>query len=83
MNLFDILSSDERVIVYSDVGNQVIFTWNRSLTLQAWSKALPNKAFDTWRTSEDQWEEIEVQTLSVEPKTYEKAREAAIKWSQA
>jgi hypothetical protein len=83
MNLFDILSSDQRVIVYSDASNQVIFTWNKSLMLQAWSKALPSKAFDTWRTSEDSWTEIEAQTLSTKPKTYEKAREAAIAWSKA
>ena len=85
MKLFDILSNDERVIVYSDVGAGVIYTWNRSITLQAWLKNPPLG----WNTGnftdadKDNWTEVEVQTLSNEPKTYEKAREAAIKWAQA
>jgi hypothetical protein len=79
MTLFEILSMDERVIVYSDVGNQVLYTWNRSLTLQAWMRG--SRIYPT--TNNDFWAEIEVQTLSVEPKTYEKARKAAIAWAQA
>ena len=77
MNLFEILSFDERVLVYSDVGNQVVYTWNRSITLQAWRRK------DANGQARDAWEEVDVQTLSDEPGTYEKAREAAIKWSQA
>lgn len=85
MKLFDILSSDERVIVYSDVGARVIYTWNRSLTLQAWLQN-PPLAWSSGNFTDadkDNWTEVEVQTLSVEPKTYEKARKAAIAWAQA
>ena len=85
MKLFDILSSDERVIVYSDVGARVIYTWNRSLTLQAWLNPPPCvwKGGNFSDADKDNWVEVEVQTLSVEPKTYEKARKAAIAWAQA
>ena len=85
MKLFDILSNDERVIVYSDVGAGVIYTWNRSITLQAWLKNPPLgwNAGNFTDADKDNWTEVEVQTLSNEPKTYEKAREAAIKWAQA
>ena len=69
MTLFEVLSMDERVIVYSDVGNNVIYTWNRSITLQAW---INNK---------DNWEVCDVTTLSEKPYTYERARVAAIGWS--
>ena len=69
MKLFDILSSDERVIVYSDVGARQVYTWNRSLTLQVWSV----------RSS---LEECDIRTLSNVPASYEAARKAAIEWSQ-
>jgi hypothetical protein len=69
MNLFDVLSNDERVIVYSDAGSRIIYTWNRSLTLQAWQVR-------------STIEEVNVQTLSTEPINIEAARAAAIKWAQ-
>jgi hypothetical protein len=80
MTLFDILSMDERVIVLSDAGEHIIFTWNKSLTLQAWGLV-----FDRIRGSyvDDCWEELECHTLSTEPKTYESARKAAIEWSNS
>jgi hypothetical protein len=87
MTLFELLSMDERVIVYSDVGAKVIYTWNRSLTLQAWKQRTRDWTQDGpgyWGNEPiDGWEEVEVQTLSDEPKTYEKAREAAIRWSNS
>jgi hypothetical protein len=69
MNLFDVLSNDERVIVYSDVGARQVYTWNRSLTLQVWNV----------RSS---LQECDVRTLSNVPANYEAARSAAIRWSQ-
>lgn len=69
MNIFDVLSNDERVIVHSDVGSRIIYTWNRSLTLQAWQVR-------------SIIEEVDVQTLSNQPINIEAARAAAIKWAQ-
>jgi len=69
MNLFDVLSNDERVIVYSDVGARQVYTWNRSLTLQVWNV----------RSS---LQECDIRTLSDVPANYEAARKAAIQWSQ-
>lgn len=72
MNLFDILSHDERIVVLSNVGDGCIFTWNRSLTLQWWMK---NNSLCV-----DGWKEIGVRTLSDPPLNYEEARQAAMKW---
>lgn len=69
MNLFDILSMDERVIVYSHLGDRQIYTWNKSATLQCWQDM-----------GKGEWEEIDIQTLSEKPTSYEKARQAAIMW---
>tara|TARA_B110000503_G_C7136011_1_gene408812 strand:- start:1210 stop:1422 length:213 start_codon:yes stop_codon:yes gene_type:complete len=69
MNLFDVLSNDERIIVYSDVGARQVYTWNRSLTLQVWSV-------------KSNFQESDIRTLSDQPRNYEAARKEAIKWSQ-
>ena len=69
MNLFDVLSNDQRVIVYSDVSSRIIYTWNRSLTLQAWQVR-------------SVIEEVDIQTLSTQPINIEAARKAAMKWSE-
>lgn len=71
MNLFDILSMDERVIVYSSEEDQMIYTWNKSITLQSWAYV------------SEEWVDINVQVLSEEPGNYEAARKAAIAWSCA
>lgn len=68
MNLFDVLSNDQRVIVHSDVNARMIYTWNRSLTLQAWSV----RSIIT---------EEACRTLSDTPINMEAARKAAMKWS--
>ena len=68
MTLFDILSHDERVIVLSDVSSDNVYTWNQSLTLQL------------WHCSDYVWREIDVRTLSEEPKDFEAARMKAIYW---
>ena len=70
MTLFDILSNDERVIVYSDEMSRYIYTWNKSLTLQAWQVR-------------STIEEMACQTLSDVPINYEGARKAAIAWAHS
>lgn len=69
MNLFDVLSNDERIIVYSDVGARQVYTWNRSLTLQVWSV-------------KSSFQECGVRVLPDAPRNYEAARKEAIRWSQ-
>jgi len=68
MNLFQILSHDERIIVLSEEGADVFYTWNQSLTLQK------------WRSVGDTWEEEDIRTLSDTPADYHAAREAALRW---
>jgi len=70
MKLFDILSQNERVIVWSDQADAVLYTWNQSLTLQCFIWVAP-----------DTWEEIDVRTLSYAPKSIDDARRAAQVWA--
>lgn len=69
MNLFDILSHNERVIVYSDKEDKHIYTWNKSLTLQCWEDK-----------GSGIWEEKEVRTLSNRPANFNHAVAAAVVW---
>ena len=69
MNLFDILSNDERFIVLSSADDRYIYTWNRSLTLQCYVQQ-----------TEGHYAEVEVCTLSTAPRTFEDARRQAHKW---
>ena len=69
-DLFDVLSMDERQIVYSSVEEKCIYTWNQSATLQCWQQLKPNH-----------WEEVAIQTLSHSPASFEEARKAAIRWA--
>ncbi len=69
MTLFEILSHDERVIVFSNEGECIIITWNRSLTLQRWMYTLA-----------ETWDEVDCRTLSDEPKNFEQARKKAQAW---
>lgn len=69
--LFEVLSNDERIIVYSDQENKTIYTWNQSLTLQAWD----------CHEFAARWEEVSIRTLAKEPKNYAEARIKAIEWA--
>jgi len=71
MTLFDIIARNERVIVWSDETERLIYTWNKSLTLQCFAERhrLPGL-----------WWEIDIRTLSKEPATYEEACSAAREW---
>ena len=68
MTLFEVLSHDERIIVFSNEGESMIVTWNRSLTLQAWAQV------------GSEWEEYGIQTLSREPSNFADARMKAQAW---
>lgn len=80
MNLFDILSCDERVLVLSEFGSSIIYTWNHSLTLQCWKREGSVYFLPDISRHFDKWEEIDVRTLSEPPFNYEHARAAAISW---
>jgi hypothetical protein len=72
MTLFDILAFDDRVIVWSDTDTACIITWNKSLTLQLWHQP---------EFGEDKWEEVDAQTLSETPVSFDAARKTAINWN--
>lgn len=76
MTLFEILSDDQRVLVYSDALTYTLYTWNKSLTLQAWRQHRMD-----FLSNKDRWEEVDVQTLSNQPEGFGDARSAAINWS--
>jgi hypothetical protein len=74
MNIFDILSNDERIIVLSSL--EYVYTWNQSVTLQCWHCIGP----ETSTSFEDSWKEVGIQTLSNEPSNFAEARKAAQNW---
>ena len=69
MNLFEVLSNDQRMIVHSDETARMVYTWNGSKTLQAWRVGSSLK-------------EDACQTLMETPINFNAARKAAIEWSQ-
>lgn len=75
MTLFEILSHDERIIVLSNEGDQTIYTWNRSLTLQCWAHYRGGIYEGV-----DRWDEVDMRTLDKEPANFQKAKEAAQVW---
>jgi hypothetical protein len=81
-DLFDILSNDERIIVYSSKEDSVIITWNQSDTLQGWEyKYHPGDASNDYHDYYT-WEEVGILTQSGHgPKNYEQARKVAIAWN--
>lgn len=62
--LSEIMYGNERVVLFH--GDEVIITWNRSCTFQAWGEAEPGI-----------YGEISYRTVSDQPKTIEEAIEAA------
>lgn len=77
MDLFDVLSMGERVIVFSSVEDRCFYTWNQSATLQCWTLA---KLYGEEGSPAGEWEECGIQTLSVEPRNFEEAVKAARNW---
>ena len=79
MDLFEVLSMDERVIVFSSEEDRCLYTWNQSVTLQCWQlRHAPQNEEGTLLF--DDWEECGVQTLSAEPRNFKEARDAAKRW---
>ena len=69
MNLFDVLSFDERVIVASRVDSGFVVTWNKSLT------------FSLYYVNDcGNFEEIECKTSGQDDLTFEQARRIAVDW---
>jgi hypothetical protein len=81
-SLIKVLSNDERVIVLSDAGERIFYTWNQSLTLQVWrQKSRFNTiGFGYEIQTFDEWDEVDVRTLPDVPTSFKKAREAAQRW---
>lgn len=78
MNLYQILSMDERILVYSSEEDQCFYTWNGSATLQRWNARVNKYMFDY--PSPGEWEEADIRTISYETMDYHMAREKAIAW---
>lgn len=79
MDIFDILSLDERVIVYSSLEDRSLVTWNKSDTMQWWRPIV--RLGDPESFDPNKWEEIAILTQSgYGPKTYDQARKVAIAW---
>jgi hypothetical protein len=72
MDLFDILSNDERIIVLSSADNYQIYTWNQSCTLQCWQDH-----------DDGVWVEVDIRTLDEMPVDFDEARRAAEVWFYA
>lgn len=78
-SLFQVLSMDERIIVYSSEEDQCFYTWNQADTLQRWQ--VKNEDYVWELNNGDVWEECGILTKSgYGPKNYKEAREAAIAW---
>jgi len=79
-SLFNVLSMDERIIVYSSEEDQCFYTWNQADTMQRWQAAEVYHSTTT-KTLPGQWEECGILTKSGHgPKNYKEARELAIAW---
>ena len=74
MTIWDILSDNQRVILWSDAESGLIYTWNYSQTLQCWRNT--GECSDTPYDSA-YWEEVDVRTL---PKKPYNARQELQRW---
>jgi hypothetical protein len=75
MTLFEILSKNERVIVWSNEETGYLYTWNQSITLQVWHLTVNQ---DHRRVNS--YEEVSIRTLGHDPRDFKGAREAAKRW---
>jgi hypothetical protein len=72
--LFDILSNNERIIVWSAEGQ--LYTWNQSKTLQCWDPIVDQ---DTPEGA--LFQEVDCKSLDEDPPhTFEQAKQRAINW---
>jgi hypothetical protein len=83
MDILDILSLDERIIVLSDWETRSLITWNQSDTLQWWRPKVRIRKADYPKGQHDpnDWEEVTILTQSgYGPKTFKEARKVAQDW---
>ena len=80
MTLFDILSHNGRVIVFSDEGDMLLYTWNQSLTFQVWQKRPFRQSSLGESLDLDAWDEVDIRTKSDKPASFEEARILAQEW---
>lgn len=69
--LLEVLSRNERVLVWSDETEGTIYTWNQSVTLQAW-----------YTDSKGFWQELDLKILSRQPASIDAARKLARRWAE-
>ena len=76
MDLFDVLSNDERILVCSYPDDSCIVTWNKSLTFQVW------EVQERYGYSGDltNWKEVNSWTADEVPTNFEIARQEAKRW---
>lgn len=70
MNLYDIISDGERLVLDAREEERSIYTWNQSLTVQKWVQA-PGIPL---RNRGGEWDEVDVHTLSEKPTSWEEAQ---------
>jgi hypothetical protein len=68
MNLFQVLSMNERVVVWSSQEDNTIITWNQDKTLLLWEECRPGE-----------WSEIGIMSLMY-PASFAQARRFAKEW---
>lgn len=69
MTIFELLYKNDRIIVWSSEEDQVIYTWNQSLTLQRWRI----EDFSVYQ-------EVDIRTLEQIPSSFEEARKKVQDW---
>lgn len=79
MDILDVLSFDERIIVLTSKEDRSIITWNQSDTFQWWRPVVRIEDPDSF--DPNNWEEVAILTQSgYGPKTFEQARTQAELW---
>ena len=73
MTLYQVLAMNERLLVWADEENGMIYTWNQSATFQVWSDRGVDRA--------DPWVEADIRTNHDRDFTFETAREYAKEWA--
>lgn len=79
MDLFDILSKDERIIVLSLPEERSLFTWNKTDTIQWWRPVVRVHEWDypSGKFDPNDWEEVGNFSNQVGLKTFEEAKRCA------
>jgi hypothetical protein len=83
MDIFTLLSHDERQIVLSSAQDASLITWNQSDTFQWWRPVvrMNDSDYPSGQFDPNDWEEVSILTQSGHgPKNHEDARKVAIAW---